>query len=175
LSVGIDDVTKPWQLHKIKRQVLSLLADTSAFAVTTMLDFYALPKDFPGSQTAPAGHCYQKVAHLEQHLADDIADRRFIPYIQLHEFEALLFTSPESIARILRGNAADITAIRGQFHSPEEIDDDPQTSPSHRIKSLFPAYQKTLHASLVIKEIGIPAITAICPHFQEWLRRLADG
>src|SRR6266446_415598 len=53
---------------------------------------YKLPTDFPGfAQVKNFADPYQKVTHLEERLAADIADSRFIPYIQLHEFEGLLF------------------------------------------------------------------------------------
>jgi len=50
---------------KIRADVLRLLGDSSASAVTTLLDYYGLPDDFPGRDRAVAGDCYQKVAYLE--------------------------------------------------------------------------------------------------------------
>ena len=66
---------------------------------TTMFDLYGLPDDFPGylaaaSQTDPC----QRVKALEQALEDDINDPRFMPCIQLHEFEALLLSDPAKLA-----------------------------------------------------------------------------
>ena len=63
---------------------------------TTMFDYYALPEDFPGYVEAQRQqNPYQKVAVIERALANDINDCRFIPYIQLHEFETLLFVDPQ--------------------------------------------------------------------------------
>lgn len=60
---------------------------------TTMIDLYALPDDFPGFEDcARRGNPTERVECLEERLAQDLAHRRFIPYIQLHEFEALLFS-----------------------------------------------------------------------------------
>ncbi len=39
-----------------------------------------------------------QVEHLEKSFQGDVADPRFIPYLSLHEFEALLLTSPSEIA-----------------------------------------------------------------------------
>jgi len=60
-----------------------------------MIDFYALPSDFPNCDAcAHLRDPYQRVACVEKALADDIKYHRFIPYIQLHEFEALIFADP---------------------------------------------------------------------------------
>ncbi len=76
---------------------------------TTMFDLYALPDDFPGYEAAKAiGEPYARVAALETAFAEAINDSRFIPYIQLHEFEALLFavlTIWQSVTPVVR-NAA---------------------------------------------------------------------
>src|SRR5258708_31125030 len=39
-----------------------------------------------------------RVTSLERQLASDVDDRRFHPYLQLHEFEALLLSSPEGLS-----------------------------------------------------------------------------
>ena len=60
-----------------------------------MFDLYALPADFPGyAEARREVDPYGKVRILEDALGNDIADRRFIPYIQLHEFEALILADP---------------------------------------------------------------------------------
>jgi hypothetical protein len=80
----------------VRDDLRRLLQDSNAALVTTMIDYYRLPDDFPGmARRPPRANCYQHVEHLEQALADDIADRRFLPYLSLHEFEALLFVAPE--------------------------------------------------------------------------------
>ena len=67
---------------------------------TTMFDLYALPNDFPDYEAAKAlGEPYKRVAALETAFAKAINDERFIPYIQLHEFEALLFCGIEHLAK----------------------------------------------------------------------------
>ena len=61
---------------------------------TTLFDLYALPDDFPDSSKAKTEpEPYRKAAILEKALSDDInaafGDKRFVPYVQLHEFESL--------------------------------------------------------------------------------------
>jgi hypothetical protein len=76
---------------QVKRDLERLLRDTSASLVTTLLDYYGLPTDFPGQGTKPGGDCYARVTHVEDAFARDIADPRFLPHLVLHEFEALVF------------------------------------------------------------------------------------
>ena len=101
-------------------------------------------------------------------------DGRFIPYVMMHEFEAMLFSD---CARFGEGIghpqlAPSFQEIRDQFASPEEIDDSPDTAPSRRIVELVPRYQKPLMGKLAILEIGLDAIRTECPNFRTWLERL---
>jgi len=159
---------------KFKNDIVRLLGDTSAAIVTTMIDFYGLPTDFPGRRTLPTGSCYDQVAYLEREIGNDIGHPRLLPYLALHEFEAMLFVAPEKIAQAFPGTnkGGELTAIREQFHSPEEIDDDPHAAPSKRLEAIFPGYEKPLHGPLVVLEIGIEQIRRECSHFNDWLARL---
>jgi len=62
---------------RIRREIQALLGDTSAVAVTTMYDLYALPHTFPGYDSLPEGSGAQRVAYLEEALSRDIDDARF--------------------------------------------------------------------------------------------------
>ena len=157
---------------RIRKELQRLLGDTSAASVTTMYDFYALPSDFPGRDDMPCGSGKVKVAHLEQSLENDLNHHRFRPYLQLHEFEALLFADPEATAKYLGAvpdQALELKRIRSSFPSPEEIDDSPHTSPSHRIQGVFESYQKVLDGPLIARQIGLARISKECAHFGEWL------
>lgn len=156
----------------VRTDLLKLLNDRSAAAVTTMIDYYGLPEDFPGLAALPAGaSCYQRVAFLEEALRSDFEDPRFRPYLSLHEFEALLLTSPLEIGGVLLEMSAmeRLAQEVRSFRSPEEIDDGPETHPAARILRLVPAYRKTLHGPLAVERIGLPALRRSCPHFNEWV------
>jgi hypothetical protein len=114
------------------------------------------------------------VRDIAETLVKRFDPRRFIPYIQMYEYEALLFTRPEVIAEVvLRPDLAPkLAAIRKEFKTPEEINDSPKTAPSKRIEKLHPAYEKPLHGSVAAKRIGIDAMIPDCPHFKEWLEKL---
>ena len=144
---------------------------------TTMFDLYALPDDFPGYDAAMRERDpYARVRVLEDALGDDIADRRFVPYIQLHEFEALLFADPTKLSGQL---ACTPTAIErlvetAERDNPELIDDGSDTAPSKRIISEIPDYQysKASAGPLAAQQIGLPVLRARCAHFGEWLGKL---
>ncbi len=107
-------------------------------------------------------------------LGDRFDQRRFLPFVIMHEFEGLLFSDCEKFAKgIYRPElAAGFQEIRDMFSSPEEINDSPLTAPSKRVKTLVPGYKKTLLGPLAVLEIGLDAICRECPHFSEWLSRL---
>lgn len=160
---------------QVKRDLHLLLADTGAERITTMLDYYGLPNDFPGLANRPSGTGYQRVEHVERAFQADIAHPRFLPYLALHEFEALLFTDPARCDWVFSdapGTIEGMKAIRASVTSPEEINEGPTTAPSKRLLSLFPRYQKTVHGPLATAAQGLAPLRAACPHFNQWVSAL---
>lgn len=145
---------------------------------TTMIDLYGLPKDWPRYDEAQQlSDPYCKVLFVEEALKEDIGDWRLIPYIQLHEFEALLFSdvSKFSTYYIDSGQAVErLAAIADGVDSPELIDEGPSTSPSKRIISLIPQYkgEKPLAGVQIATSIGLDLMRAKCRHFDEWVSQL---
>lgn len=161
--------------EQAKGDLRRLLQDSNAVQVTTLFDFYGLPDDFPGMATRPVGTCYARVTHVERAFAADINHPRFLPFLALHEFEAFVFTDPARCASLFSDAPQLVTALqqhRASVNSPEEINEGPQTAPSKRILQAYPGYQKTLHGPLAVLEIGLPALRAACPHFNQWLTAL---
>jgi hypothetical protein len=143
---------------------------------TTMIDLYAIPTDFPGlAEAERLRHLPQKrVESLEQAFAADSGDYRFIPHIQLHEFEAYLFADPECLKLHYPDSdkqTSALKAIADAHASPELIDDGPHTAPSKRITVFLPDYEdaKAAVGPQVAELIGLPTIRAKCPHFDAWL------
>jgi len=157
-----------------KKQISRLLGDTSAMAVTMMLDFYAVADSFPGCRNCIETKGLQRVMHLECMLSNDIQNNRFIPYYQTHEFEALLFVSPTETADILGSPniAHALGRIRQAFPSPEEIDNNPVTAPSALIQRLFPEYIKENDGPLVTMSVGLPVLRQECKHLDNWLIKI---
>lgn len=158
---------------KVKHQVTRLCRQDKKAFVTTLIDYYGLPTDFPGLDS-PEGDAEQKVKFLEAAFAADINEPNFIPNLLLHEFEALLFCEPKKFAAWLDDESpvAKLEAIKASFDTPEQINNSPQTAPSKRILALVPEYRKTLHGPLIAEDIGLDTIRAQCPHFDNWIERL---
>ena len=146
---------------------------------TTMIDLYAIPDDFPGLEEARKLHHlpYERVQFLERAFAEDIDDPRFVPYIQLHEYEAYLFSDPQWFGYFYAHSEIEIAALKSiaaGYTSPELINDGPTSAPSKRIIANFPDYAgaKVAIGSQVAALIGLDAIQVKCPHFADWLSRL---
>lgn len=160
----------PQVLGDIRR----LLGDSAAVGVTTILDYYGLPDDFPGMATRPAGAPAARVAHVEEALAAGFPARSFVPHLVLHEYEAWIFAAPAACAWVfddpeLPGKLAAIATANG---GPERIDEGPATAPSKRLLGVCPGYRKTLHGPMAVGASGLGAVRSACPHADAWLRRL---
>lgn len=162
--------------ERVRKDILRLLGDTSAVLVTTMLDYYGLPKSFPARSSVQGSTALDKVHYVEAALAADIGHRRFLPYYSLHEFESLLFSSTSEIAQTfaIPSMESKLDAIRAAFPSPEDINDDPATAPSARLETLFPSYSKPFYGYLIASRIGLQKMRDECAHFNEWLSKLEN-
>ena len=142
---------------------------------TTMFDLYALPDDFPGyAEAKRQADPYDRVRILEDSLEKDINDRRFIPYIQLHEFEALILADPQQLDwEYLEhdGPIGRLIKMVGK-QNPELINDRPETAPSKRILKEIPEYDKVTAGVSVVGKIGVPSLRQKCSHFNDWLTLL---
>lgn len=156
---------------KVKADIRNVLMDREA-VITTMIDFYGLPPDFPGMDNLPNGHSLEKVHHLEECLEKDINTHRFRPYFMLHEYEALLFSNPSEIAGAFPGQNIfePLQTIKDQFSSPEEINHGKDTHPSARILAHTAGYRKPFHGALIAQRIGLSAIRRECSHFDGWIQ-----
>lgn len=156
-----------------------LLLQSKPDALTTMIDLYAFPRDMPGFPNPWPSDTRQRFEALAAAFAKDVKDPRFIPGLIVHEFEGLLFTAPEAIARTAvpeeqaRGQVQrELQKIARSFATPEDINDSPQTAPSKRLEGLIPTYKKPRHGPLIAEQIGLELLRQRCPIFAEWLDRL---
>jgi hypothetical protein len=152
-----------------------LLADTEAW-VTTLLDFYGLPDNFPGVFEASTSHgaAPDRVQTVEVAISEAVGKpQRFIPFIALHEFESWYFASPSKVADYF-GKADVREAMERacqEADGPENINHGKETHPSKRLEGYGMGFRKT-SAVAVLKDIGLDAIRATCPHFNAWLAHL---
>ncbi len=166
---------------RARRDILAALKQEVACACTTMVDYYAMPNSWPNREAASQKPFAEKPVAIEQAILADVSAElgegfnraRLIPYVQMHEFEALLFSDPKRLADGLE--LPDDAAVRGitdQFHCPEEINDNPQTAPSKRIVGLNARYSKVTHGILISQNIGLNVLRVQCPHFNGWIEKL---
>ncbi len=166
----------------VQRELLRYLKEDTGRFVTTMFDYYGMPTDWPGRDAARRQVYCQKAATVEKAMLKYISKamgnafnlQRFIPYVQMHEFEALLFSAPDILGGVIaeQGITNDLKSIADMFQTPEEIDDDPNTAPSKRILRLSPRYQKVLHGNIAAQRIGLALMRQKCPLFNDWQTRL---
>ena len=142
--------------------------------VTTFIDLFRIPTNMPGYDNAQLlSNSIVQVEYLEGCLAEAIGDRRFYPYIQRHEFEALVFSSNIGFEKYFTEDQASRTeVIVNSFNNPEDINSSPESSPSKRILAIVPDYDKVLFGNLLALEIGIDVILSRCPRFATWVSEL---
>jgi hypothetical protein len=150
-----------------------------------MFDYYAMPPDWPGRQIANTLPIEQRARHVENEMLAEITaimgDRfnpqQFLPYIQLHEFEALTFADTHALASVIsplgRHTVENLVAVFEEIvqraGSPEAINDNYETCPSRRISAIEPAYRKRVHGPIVTSRIGLAVLRQRCQHFASWI------
>lgn len=168
----------PW--HTLKTQLLNHLREGEAY-VTMLVDYYGIKEHFgfPGWQEAMAVNdkverMYVLFARMQEDMPEDMRTR-FIPYIQLHEFEGLLFSNMEAFRRNFSDDEMDFKALEdavSKFENPELINDSPQTAPSKRLEKSIVGYSKVLYGNCLAMDIGLKVIREKCPLFNEWVEKL---
>ena len=157
--------------------VEKLASDMSKFVwsfdfVTSLVDFYGFRDK--GSDTREDLERRIRQTAIDR-INRSLDDSRIFPYVQQHEFEALLFADASAFL-VLPYATNDIVdgllSVRSRFDSPEDINDSPDSAPSKRIVNLIPRYGKVVAGSLVADEIGLEKIRAECPRFHAWMTRL---
>lgn len=151
--------------------------------LTLFVDFYGINPEWPGltpakKETTPAGKAAQVNVATRRKVNDLFGDldsnRRFIPYIAMYEFEALLFSDPVQLAEQLLVPQKNIDKILEQCGEPEQINDSRETAPSRRLEKLSQRFKKTSTGIAVAKAIGLPRIRECCPIFNAWLTEIED-
>jgi hypothetical protein len=149
--------------------------------LTLLIDYYGLRSDWPGyaESKKQASHdlkakvlCQATAKVVEELFADHEPARRFIPYVSMYEFEALLFSSPQHLAKGLGVAESEVEKILHACGEPEKINDHSSTAPSKRLENLSGHFQKTSTGIAIASKIGIPKMRSACPLFNRWLAKL---
>ena len=154
--------------------------ETEVHYFTTMFDLYALPDDFPGFADASAMKDYNQVAKLENAFGKDLNCYKFIPYIQLHEFEALVLCDIDGLKDSYPNSAKRLNELKNEVTSQygdnmELVDNSAETAPSKRIIMALKDeyhYDKPKPGTEITDKIGIDTLRAKCRHFDAWLTKL---
>ena len=168
----------------IKKDILNIIYEKDV-VVSMMIDFYRLPSDFPGFNDLKVTQTHQEQANLlETRIKKDLENSQkqlfenFIPYIQLHEFEALVFASINGIDSLFERSEMDYKGLMNviqQYPNPEDINNHPDTAPSVRLKKLISGYNKVLHGIDIINTVGMAELLEKCPRFKTWIESMAEA
>jgi hypothetical protein len=164
--------------NKFKKDITQWFKECPDVYHTTFIDLYGLKTDFPGYSSTKHLPPYERVGKMEEALFQDLNFHRFIPYIQLHEYETLMYADTKTMEEWLSlYNELPVdcfTKIRESApdSNPELINDSPETAPSKRILNLCDSYNKVIDGILILKEIGLKKLRQECMHFNDWLSQL---
>lgn len=138
--------------------------------VTTLLDFFRLPTNFPNYSTDK-----RQIPTIEQRMYEVFNTPNFIPYIQQYELEALFFSKLEAFELSIdtKKQLQEIGAIITAYPNPEDINGGADTAPSKRLETIF-GYKKGIHVEFILDELTIPVIRAKCPRFDTWIEKLIN-
>lgn len=165
---------------RLKFNIDKLLKSETDILVTTFIDFFRLKSDFPKYEDALAiQNKFHKVDYLEKALADAINNPRFIPYIQLHEFESLLFAAKNGFEFLPDVNEANLNSLLlavDEKDNPEELNDGELTAPSKRLEQLIPGFDKNkpFYGGIIAEVNTIEAILERCLRFRAWVETLIE-
>lgn len=153
-----------------------LMSEKNDYIVTTFIDFFRLPHDMPHyGDSMKKSDKIEQIKSLEGAINEAIDDRRFFSYIQLHEFEALLFSSNKGFEYYFSKELAEKTAsIISSYDNPEDINTSPKGAPSKRLLAIKSDYNKVLEGNLIALEIGIKSILEKCPRFAGWINSIVE-
>jgi hypothetical protein len=169
------------RFERAKADIGNFLMQRPNTHITTMFDYYRLEASWPGNVKTPGRQtAIEKAmrvetatsAKIKELFPDHNVDGRFIPYIEMHEFEALLFSDASILAGKLNVNTSKIKEILDECGEPEEIDDKPDTAPSKRLISIDNSYRKVAMGKTISEAIGIQTIRQKCPHFNNWISKI---
>jgi hypothetical protein len=170
--------------NELKKQIENHLKQERTAYVSTLIDYYGIYQKhhFPGwDESLTIIDKNERMNFLEQEMCNDIASQlnsRFIPYIQLHEFEGLLFNNID----VFRQQFTEVEIIElgelqqtiSDFPNPEMINDNPQTAPSKRLERIINGYNKVVYGNILAETIGLENIRNKSPRFNAWINKLGN-
>lgn len=174
----------------LKHQIESHLKEDKNALVTTLIDYYGIHEHHKYPEWKEAQTLNNKnaaITRIEAGMLSSISaslQNRFIPYIQLHEFEGLLFSDISVFDNSFEEDEfLDYGYLVKTIHdypNPEMINDGPNTAPSKRLSKIIKGYYsdnenyKVLYGSLLAQDLGLKTIREKCPRFNDWINKLEN-
>ncbi len=181
-------ISKPGQkggdvrFSRAKKDIRMHLKQRPDTYVTIFIDFYGT-KEWPGLDSVRLGATPSEIAQTINEatktevvnlFADWRADERFIPYVAVHEFEAMLFSDVDLLSGKLNVNKEQVEQVLTKYGEPEAVNNNPETAPSKWLNawSINGKFAKTTTGIVIARQIGISKIRERCPLFGNWLTTL---
>lgn len=171
------------KFQRVKIDICNHLKQRSDTIISTFVDYYGL-KEWPGEDKVKPNDAPNQIASIlneaaRKAIASEYTQvnvyERFIPFMAVHEFEALLFSDSEILSSYLNISKLEVDKVIDKCGSPEEINNSPQTAPSKRLQYWTHGhYGKTTSGIAIAKAIGIERMRSKCPLFNRWLSQLEE-
>lgn len=152
--------------------------------MSTLIDYYGISDKhgFPcWEESKHHANAIERVSVIEDGMLSSVEDSmrpRFIPYIQLHEFEGLLFSNAEVFEKVIpEGDLVGVEELQktvAEYDNPEMINTSKETSPSHRLERIVHGYDKVVYGNYIAESIGLAKIRERCPRFNEWVTKICQ-
>jgi hypothetical protein len=185
IGISATQISKPGQkggdvrFSRIQKDLSIHLKQRSNTYITTFVDYYGI-KEWPGVDSIPVQASPKEIAKtineatklkVDSLFPEQQPNRRFIPFVAVHEFEALLFSNSEILAANLGIEESKISEIILECGSPEAINNNRLTASSKRLEKLFEngKFRKITIGIPIAEKIGIDKMREKCPLFNSWI------
>ncbi len=160
--------------NKIKEDIRKIFNNPGYDLITTFFDFYGFLKVCPFREEIKSIGCYKRVQETEKKFNDDLNNQKFLPYLNLHEYEIIYFIDYKLTKKILADNIDKnkLKKIFTKYNNIEEINEDPSKAPSKRLQDICSSYAKLYHSQLITQKLNIEMIKSKCNHFNEWIENI---
>lgn len=197
ISKGLNTEIRPIMIEKsggghgysniehLKNTIRPILNRLDEPFVTTLIDHYGIDSErkLPGYTTITTANTEERIRQMELILEKEIQKikpyRFFIPYIQQHEFETMLFANPEVGSDLeLEEIKLGIVTLCSEFEDIESINCTIEGAPSKRIKRIYASnskkYNKVSDAVDIIELTGIEIVLEKCPRLKKWIELIVS-
>jgi Domain of unknown function (DUF4276) len=171
-------------IEHFKNTIKPVMSYKNEPIITTLIDYFKLNSEtkLPGFKECPQDiPTDNKIQFLENKLNDIVQNitpyKFFIPYIQKHEMETLMFANPE-VGFSLENDRIkkSVLEVYNKYKNIEEINGTENGAPSNRLKAIYKAndkkYEKIVDGMDIAELTGIEKMLEKSPRFKNWIEKL---